>query len=186
VTQAAEPSSTPGMQSWSRSAEGSPGLGRWRWASFSPKRAEIGGGERLELHYEGPPDDLAAAVYNSRGEDLRRGSTSLGPHRDDIRLQLDGREARSYASQGQQRTAAVSLKLAEAALIARRTGERPLLLLDDVLSELDGERRAALLREVAGDGQVIITSVETGAFPAGMIARAQVWNVEEGRIQACG
>jgi len=125
-------------------------------------------------------------VNNSLGEDLRRGSTSVGPHRDDLVVILDGREARSYGSQGQQRTAVVSLKLAEAALIQARTGERPVLLLDDVLSELDGDRRAALLAEVAAGGQVIITSVEAGPFPPDLIARAMVWTVNGGRIEACG
>jgi DNA replication and repair protein RecF len=125
-------------------------------------------------------------VHNSLAEDLRRGSTSIGPHRDDLRLVLDGREARAYGSQGQQRTAVVSLKLAEAALIAGRTGERPVLLLDDVLSELDGERRAALLTQVAGGGQVIITSAEAGPFPPELLSSARVWNVSGGKIQACG
>ena len=148
--------------------------------------AEIAAGEHLEVLYEGPPDDLAEAVHNSLAEDLRRGSTSIGPHRDDIRVLLDGKEARAYGSQGQQRTAVVSLKLAEAALVARRTGERPVLLLDDVLSELDGERRAALLRQVAGQGQVIITSVEAGPFPPDLISSSMVWTVIEGTIQACG
>jgi DNA replication and repair protein RecF len=148
--------------------------------------AEIASGERLEIQYQGPPENLAEAVNNSLAEDLRRGSTSVGPHRDDIRVLLDGEEARSYASQGQQRTSVVSLKLAEAALIERRTGERPVLLLDDVLSELDGERRAALLKEVAVGGQVIITSVEAGPFPPDLIAKAMVWTVEAGRIQPCG
>jgi DNA replication and repair protein RecF len=149
-------------------------------------QAEIASGERLSIRYEGPPENLAEAVNNSLAEDLRRGSTSVGPHRDDVRVLLDGQEARSYGSQGQQRTAVVSLKLAEAALIERRTGERPLLLLDDVLSELDGERRAALLKEVGGGGQVIITSVEAGPFPPELIAKAMVWTVKQGRIQACG
>jgi DNA replication and repair protein RecF len=148
--------------------------------------AEIAGGERLEIRYEGPPQDLAEAVHNSLAEDLRRGSTTVGPHHDDLRLLLDGQEARAYSSQGQQRTAVVSLKLAEAALMARRTGERPVLLLDDVLSELDAERRAALLRQVAGEGQVIITSVEAGPFPPELIASAMVWTVHEGTIEACG
>ncbi|HKV86457.1 MAG TPA: DNA replication/repair protein RecF [Candidatus Dormibacteraeota bacterium] len=148
--------------------------------------AGIAAGERLEIGYEGPPENLAEAVHNSLAEDLRRGSTSVGPHRDDLSVRLDGQEARSFGSQGQQRTAVVSLKLAEAALIARRTGERPVLLLDDVLSELDGERRAALLDEVAGEGQVIITSVEAGPFPPELISRAMVWAVESGSIQPCG
>lgn len=148
--------------------------------------AEIAGGERLKISYLGPQDNLAEAVHNSLTEDLRRGSTTVGPHHDDVRILLGGQEARAYGSQGQQRTAVVSLKLAEAALVARRTGERPVLLLDDVLSELDGERRAALLRQVAGEGQVIITSVEAGPFPPELIANSMVWTVIQGRIQACG
>ena len=148
--------------------------------------AQIAAGERLEIQYLGPPENLAEAVHNSLAEDLRRGSTSIGPHRDDLRVLLDGRDARSYGSQGQQRTAVVSLKLAEAALIERRAGERPVLLLDDVLSELDGERRAALLQEVAEGGQVVITAVEAGPFPPELIATAMVWTVNEGRIEACG
>jgi DNA replication and repair protein RecF len=150
------------------------------------RHAEIADGERLEIRYEGPPQDLAEAVQNSLAEDLRRGSTTVGPHHDDIRVLLQGKEARSYSSQGQQRTAVVSLKLAEAALVARRTGERPVLLLDDVLSELDGERRAALLRQVADAGQVIITSVEAGPFPPDLMAKSMVWTVIAGRIEACG
>jgi DNA replication and repair protein RecF len=148
--------------------------------------AEIAGGERLEITYSGPPDDFAIAVQKSLPEDLRRGSTTIGPHHDDLVIWLDGRDARSYASQGQQRTAVVSLKLAEAALVERRTGERPLLLLDDVLSELDLERREALLRKVATSGQVIITSVEAGPFPPDLITSSRVWSVSEGRIEACG
>jgi DNA replication and repair protein RecF len=148
--------------------------------------AEIADGERLEIRYEGPPRDFAEAVHNSLAEDLRRGSTTVGPHHDDVHMLLEGKEARAFSSQGQQRTAVVSLKLAEAALMARRTGERPVLLLDDVLSELDGERRAALLRQVASAGQVIITAVEAGPFPPELIANSMVWTVAEGRIEACG
>ena len=159
-------------------------------AELEPEAARchgrIAGGERLQVGYEGPPEDLAEAVHNSRAEDLRRGTTSVGPHRDDVRIVLDGQDARAYGSQGQQRTAVVSLKLAEAALIERRTGERPVLLLDDVLSELDGERRSALLDQVAGGGQVVLTSVEIGSFPADLIAGAMVWKVREGTIEACG
>ena len=147
---------------------------------------QIAAGEALEIRYLGPAENLAEAVHNSRAEDLRRGTTSVGPHRDDLLVLLDGQEARSFGSQGQQRTAVVSLKLAEAALVEGRTGERPVLLLDDVLSELDGERRAALLNQVAGGGQVVITSVEAGPFPPELIARAMVWTVEAGTIQACG
>jgi len=148
--------------------------------------AEIADGERLEIEYLGPPDDLAVAVQKSLGDDLRRGVTTVGPHHDDLSISLGGREARSYASQGQQRTAVVSLKLAEAELVARRTGERPVLLLDDVLSELDAERRSALLSKVAGKGQVIVTSAEAGPFPPDLMDAARVWTVTAGRIEACG
>ena len=148
--------------------------------------SEIAAGERLEIQYQGPPENMAVAVHNSLSDDLRRGATSVGPHRDDLRILLDGHDARAYGSQGQQRTAVVSLKLAEAALVERRTGERPVLLLDDVLSELDGERRAALLRQVGAEGQVIITSVEAGPFPPELISSAMVWSVTGGEIQACG
>jgi len=148
--------------------------------------AEIAAGEHLTVHYEGPPESLAEAVHNSLADDLRRGSTSIGPHRDDLRVLLDGHDARGYASQGQQRTAVVSLKLAEAELVARRTGERPVLLLDDVLSELDLERRGALLRHVGSGGQVVITSVDVGPFPPDLIAGATVWSVEAGQVKPCG
>ncbi len=148
--------------------------------------AEIANGERLDIAYEGPPANLAEAVQKSLTDDLRRGVTTIGPHHDDLALDLEGREARSFASQGQQRTAVVSLKLAEAELVAARTGERPVLLLDDVLSELDGERRAALLRRVGDGGQVIITSAEAGPFPPDLISEARVWTVESGRIETCG
>jgi DNA replication and repair protein RecF len=148
--------------------------------------AEIAAGELLDIAYLGPPEDFAGAVEKSLTDDLRRGSTTVGPHHDDLLIQLDGRDARSYASQGQQRTAVVSLKLAEAALMSRRAGERPVLLLDDVLSELDAERRSALLRKVAGEGQVIITSAEMGPFPADLLTGARVWTVNSGRIEACG
>jgi DNA replication and repair protein RecF len=149
-------------------------------------QAEIGAGERLEIDYLGPPEDLAAAVHNSLAEDLRRGATSVGPHRDDLRIRLDGQDARGYASQGQQRTAVVSLKLAEAELVTRRSGERPVLLLDDVLSELDLERRVALLRHVGSGGQVVITSVDAGPFPPELIAAAKVWQVHAGQVTPCG
>ncbi len=148
--------------------------------------AEIAAGETLEVAYLGPPENFADAVEKSLTDDLRRGSTTVGPHHDDLLIRLDGRDARSFASQGQQRTAVVSLKLAEATLVTRRAGERPVLLLDDVLSELDAERRGALLRRVGGEGQVIITAAEMGPFPADLITGARVWSVKQGRIEACG
>ena len=149
--------------------------------------AAISGGEELELRYAGPPeDDLLAALQRSRGEDLRRGSTSVGPHRDDVVIRLNGRDARAFASQGQQRTAVVSIKLAEAAVVSQMTGERPVLLLDDVLSELDAARRGALLAQLGEPGQVIITSVEADPFPEAVIGRSVVSCIERGAVKTCG
>jgi DNA replication and repair protein RecF len=148
--------------------------------------AAISGGETLDLRYSGPPDDMLAALHRTRAVDLRRGSTGTGPHRDDVVVTLDGRDARAYASQGQQRTAVVSIKLAEAAVVAEMTGEQPVLLLDDVLSELDAGRRAALLERLGDPGQVIITSVEADPFPQTVIGSSVVRCIDRGTVKTCG
>ena len=148
--------------------------------------AALSGGEALGLEYAGPPEDLMQALDEARRGDLRRGSTGVGPHRDDVVISLNGREARAFASQGQQRTAVVSIKLAEAAVMAETTGERPVLLLDDVLSELDGSRRAALLEQLGDGGQVIITSVEADPFPVAVIGGSHVMCIERGVVKGCG
>jgi DNA replication and repair protein RecF len=90
-------------------------------------------------------EDLAEALYSARETDARRMTTTVGPHRDDVELLLSGLEARVFASQGQQRTAALSLKLSELSVMKDETGEWPVLMLDDVMSELDPTRRALLL-----------------------------------------
>ncbi len=146
----------------------------------------ISSGETMTVGYVGPPEDLGEALARATAEDLRRGVTSLGPHRDDLLITIAGTDARSYASQGQQRTAVVSLKLAEAELIESRSGERPILLLDDVLSELDVARRSALLERVGQGGQVIVTSVEADPFPPALMATAAVRCISGGRVEACG
>jgi DNA replication and repair protein RecF len=159
-------------------------------AELAPLAADyhalISGGEAFGLRYLGPDGDLYTAVQNSRTDDLRRGSTSVGPHRDDLEIRIGERDARAFGSQGQQRTAVVSLKQAEAALIRRRSGEAPILLLDDVLSELDATRRAALFEAMDGAGQVVITSVDAESFPARMIAGASVHCIEAGSVRSCG
>lgn len=100
---------------------------------------------------------LNAALYDSRQEDIRRGYTTRGPHRDDIGILLDERDVRVFGSQGQQRTAALSMKLSELALMRAEKGEPPVLLLDDVLSELDSGRQRELLSS-AFDGQCFLTA----------------------------
>jgi DNA replication and repair protein RecF len=113
----------------------------------------------LALEYE--PDwrriGLTAALAAAREQDVRRGVSTVGPHRDDVAIVLAGMPARTHASQGEQRTLALALRLAAHRLVAERTGSTPVLVLDDVLSELDPERATALLANLP-NGQVVITS----------------------------
>lgn len=106
---------------------------------------------------------LAAALAASRADDVRRAVSSVGPHRDDLDIELGGLVARTHASQGEQRSLALALRLAAHRLVTDRIGDAPVLLLDDVLSELDPARSAALLRHVP-PGQVLITTA--GPLPA--------------------
>ncbi len=96
-------------------------------------------------------------------DDILRGLTAVGPHRDDLELSLDGNNMRLYASQGQQRTAVLALKQAELAIVREETGDTPVLLLDDVMSELDTNRRASLLDGMR-DAQVFVTCTEAEQF----------------------
>jgi DNA replication and repair protein RecF len=100
---------------------------------------------------------LTAALASSRGADVRRGVSTVGPHRDEVDIALDGMPARTHASQGEQRTLALALRLAVHRLVADRTESTPVLVLDDVLSELDPDRATALLANLP-DGQVVITT----------------------------
>ena len=126
------------------------------------------GAEKLELSYESGTDrgdvkdieeTLISKLASSYEKDEHLQYTSVGPHRDDIKISVDGIDVRKYGSQGQQRTAALSLKLSEISLFTHETGETPILLLDDVLSELDRDRRNMLLKETS-QLQTIITCTE--------------------------
>ena len=123
------------------------------------------GAERLEITYEAQfePGGLAACLAARRDEEVRAGQSLCGPHREDLAFALDGQPARSFASQGQQRSVVLSLKMAEADASARITGERPVLLLDDVLSELDEGRRAYLLTRMR-ERQTFVTSCDDAAL----------------------
>jgi DNA replication and repair protein RecF len=126
--------------------------------------------------------DIGAALLEklnaTHARDIGARITLTGPHRDDLGLTLGGEAASSFASRGQQRTAALALRLAEASLLHARSGERPILLLDDVLSELDEGRRNSVLAALDAE-QVIITSADADRF-AGVMERAQAWRVEAG------
>ena len=130
--------------------------------------AALSRGERLEARLmasttadtaEEAAEALLKALKEAREGDIRRLSTSIGPHRDDFTLLVNAYDLRLYGSQGQHRTAALALKLGELKVMERRTGEAPVLILDDVLSELDAERREGLLRAVAGT-QTLLTCVK--------------------------
>jgi DNA replication and repair protein RecF len=132
--------------------------------AFAERAGELGLAE-AELRYDGEPL-LAAALEARLDRDLDRGVTGLGPHLDDIVLAAGLRELRSFGSQGEQRLAMLALLLAEAELITERRGFPPLLLLDDVLSELDPGRRRILAARVAGAGQALITATDAAMLPA--------------------
>jgi DNA replication and repair protein RecF len=113
--------------------------------------------------------------------DLFRGFTSAGPHRDDLLLELNGTDVRTYGSQGQQRTTALSLKLSEIALIERLRQEKPVLLLDDVFSELDEGRRSLLLSAIDGC-QGLITCTHLSELGPGQDQPLQVFRAGNGRL----
>ncbi len=117
-----------------------------------------GESDRISITYNSTwGQDLRAALVESRIEDIKKGATSVGPHRDEIVFTLHGLNARYEASQGEQRTLAFSLKMALHELIRDRLGEDPIVLLDDVFSELD-ERRIEKVLEIAKDAQVVVTT----------------------------
>jgi DNA replication and repair protein RecF len=121
--------------------------------------------EDAELRYDGEPPTVAQ--LDARFDrDLARGLTGAGPHLDDVLVTAAARDLRSFGSQGEQRLAVLALLLAEADLVAERRGAPPLLLLDDVLSELDPGRRRTLAERVAGRGQTLITATDPAMLPA--------------------
>ena len=110
-----------------------------------------------------------------------RKTTRKGPHHDDIRISADGVDLRKFGSQGQQRTAALSLKLSEIQLIEEETGEKPVLLLDDVLSELDNERQKYLISSL-GDNQMFITTTDLIGSVARELPEGKVYKIKQGEI----
>ena len=140
------------------------------------ERARELGLDDAELGYAGrapTAEELEAATER----DLERGTTSLGPHLDDVAVGAGGRDLRAFGSQGEQRLAVLALLLGEAELLAERRGAWPLLLLDDVLSELDPERRRILSDRLRDCGQALVTSASRNALPG---EPAQTIAVEQG------
>jgi DNA replication and repair protein RecF len=151
-------------------------------AALEPLFSEVAGELGLAdaaLGYEGEApsaDELEARIES----DLERGTTGAGPHLHDVRITAAGRDLRTFGSQGEQRIAVLSLVLAEASAMRERKGSSPLVLLDDVLSELDGDRRRALAEMIARGSQTLVTATSTSALP---VEPAQALAVSPGAVR---
>lgn len=149
-------------------------------------REIAGGDETLRVRYqpsvEGGDDapSILQGLQAHREADLRRMSTSVGPHRDEVALTVQGREVRTFGSQGQQRTAALSLRLAELSVMREELGEWPVLMLDDVMSELDPSRRRQLIGRLEGV-QTIVTCTDLDDLAGAEIGAA--WRVRAGGVE---
>lgn len=126
---------------------------------------------------ESPRDALARRLVETADKEVWNGSTLIGPHRDDLVFSLGGRDLASFASRGQQRTAILALKLAELDLLTALDGRPPLLLLDDVFSELDPERRSHLVRRIAALPQAFVTTTTLEDLDPELLAIATAWEV---------
>ena len=156
-----------------------------------------GGREHLQIVYRpsfhiDPSWDTIEALQNyrtqlqeARRKEIQQGVCLLGPHRDDLEFLVNGVNMLTYGSRGQQRTAALSAKLGELAYMRAITGEEPILLLDDVFSELDVLRREYLLHQVLTHEQVLITATDFRSLPGEMLARVNLYQVTNGQTQRC-
>jgi DNA replication and repair protein RecF len=127
--------------------------------------------------------DLLRALVEIRAEEIARGMTILGPHRDDISFLANGLDLRLYGSRGQNRTAMLAVKLAEVEWMRQRTGEHPVLLLDEVLAELDVERRQDLIRRVMAAHQAILTAADLAMFPDSGERQTTIWHIHAGSLR---
>jgi len=125
-------------------------------------------------------DVFISELRGSRINDMNRGVTGVGPHRDDLLISIDGRDARSFASQGQQREITLALKIAEYALLREKIGKFPILLLDDVMSELDSTRRAHVYKFLADNAQSVITTTDLFDIEKDMLESATIIEIENG------
>jgi DNA replication and repair protein RecF len=150
------------------------------YPALSGERHKVELAYRTSLGEAAEPGALLAALDRRRPDELRRGLTLVGPHRDDLAIELDGVDARAFGSRGQQRLLALALRLAEVLPVTEAAGTAPVLLLDDALSELDPKVRDNVLREIQSAEQVFLTSPELLLAPSG----ASRWIVESGGIAA--
>lgn len=152
-----------------------------------------GGAEHLEVIYQPSIGEEAGggdlerlfrrALHRSRRREEAQGMTVVGPHRDSLLFLVNGRDAGKYGSRGQQHTVALSLRLAEAAYLRNQVGDSPILLLDDVFSELDSNRRQYLLESIVRFQQVIISTIEMDYFQPSFLSQANLLRVKQGQIE---
>ena len=142
-----------------------------------------GGQEDLRIRYV-PGTEMGRMeekLFLSRDRDIYQGSTSVGPQRDEMEFMINGTDVKHFGSQGQQRTTALSMKLAEIELVRRKLGEPPVLLLDDVLSELDAGRREKLLGHISGI-QTFLTCTGLDDFVRSQVQADKKWKVTKGTL----
>lgn len=142
--------------------------------------------DRSSLKLDDIRTGFLARLRQVRSEEIARGVTTIGPHRDELRFLANGIDLGDYGSRGQVRTALLALKLAEVTWMKERTGEWPAILLDEVMSELDLQRRADLLNHTGEGEQILFTATDSKMFPAEFVESAQVWRVENGSIRKDG
>jgi DNA replication and repair protein RecF len=125
---------------------------------------------------------FAAQLREAQAKELEQGMSTIGPHRDDFRFLVNGVDMNTYGSRGQQRTVALSLKLAEVEWLGVEKNDRPVLLLDDIMSELDAAHRGCVLQAIEQAQQVIVTTTDATQFGQEFLAKASLWQVQAGRI----
>ena len=139
--------------------------------------------DRSGIALEGIRRGFVERLESKRETDIMRGVTTIGPHRDEMRFLENGIDLGTYGSRGQVRTAMLSLKMAEATWMEKKTGHTPVLLLDEALAELDPNRRLDLLNRLANNRQTLLTTTDLELFSADFIKQATLWNVSQGRIE---
>jgi len=139
--------------------------------------------DRSHLELDEIQDGFRVRLKELRGEEIARGVTTIGPHRDELRFLANNIDLGDYGSRGQVRTALLALKLAEVNWMKDRTGEWPVILLDEVMAELDVQRRADLLKYVSESEQVLFTTTDLNLFTADFAEKAEIWKVESGRVE---
>jgi DNA replication and repair protein RecF len=127
-------------------------------------------------------EGFLARLKQIRSEEISRGVTTIGPHRDDLRFVINKADVSDYGSRGQLRTTLLALKLAEVEWMKDRTGEWPVILLDEVMAELDISRRADLLKYVSPDAQVLFTTTDLTLFAPEFSQSAEIWDVKGGVV----